>query len=269
MVSLAQSSAQPPAQQWTLGDGPICLVGAPPLLSGILHFTSRSAEKLKIKTLPLRIVEKKARTAAPALELRVAVRLAPQASENVTAQLSVDEQLLPGTYAAEIDAGGKPREARLHVLERRSLAVLPSRFDLLMTPGSTSSRPVVLVNRGNVPFVLPKVVLVPLGQIGALTHLFHEALAEKGAEGHVATLDAYAGLMAAAEAETMKAVFKELGGRTLAPGETACGEIEFTAPAKLARHRSYTGNFTLGGTRCGVRLEVETSAATRGGKSAD
>jgi hypothetical protein len=149
----------------------------------------------------------------------------------------------------------------LKVLERRSVAVVPSAFELHGAPGDSVSVPVVLTNLGNVAFEVPKLALVALGAVQAFTHLFHVAMAKKGGEGHHAALDNFAQLLNASEVDAPKAWFGESGAATLAPGARLETQIRFELPANLARHRLYRGTFPVGRTLCSVEIEVASAAA--------
>ncbi len=241
----------------TTDDGPIVLIGAPPRLSGTVRLANRSEDKLKFKAVPVRF----AGTEAPSRgHLQLTGRLAPGTAAHVPLDLEIDESTPPGTYRAEVDLGGQSRTLLLQVLPRRSVTVIPTTFDLAGAPGASVRQPVVIANNGNVPFPIPKVALVALGESGALSSLFHVAMAKAGAQGHAAALDAYASMLAAAEVDAARAVFAEAGGRTLAPGSTLATEIDFELPNRLARHRTYSGVFSIGRAECTVDIVVDAAA---------
>jgi len=256
------TTQQMPARPWDIPAGPILLVGQPPRLTGMLKLINRGDDKIKIKSLPIRVKLSDKDDAYLDLELELSARLPARGSSHVIAGVPVGEDIAPGNYAAEVDLGGERRAAVLHVLERRDLMVLPESFELFVTPGASLVRPVVITNLGNVAFVVPKVALVPLGQRGALFSNFHIAIAQKGQESHQAALNRYASLLSQAEPEPMKAVFRGIGGETIAAGETRAGEIEFEPPAKLARHGQYLGQFNVGSFICGVELSVDNGTPT-------
>lgn len=240
----------------TTDDGPIVLIGAPPRLSGTVRLANRGEDKLKFKPVPVRFA---AADAPSRGHLQMTARLAPGTAAHVPLDLEIDESTPPGTYRAEVDLGGQSRTLSLRVLARRSVTVVPTAFDLAGAPGTTVRQPVIIANNGNVPFLVPRVALVALGESGALTSLFHVAMAKAGAQGHAAALDAYASMLAASEVDAARAVFTEAGGRTIAPGATLATEIDFELPARLARHRTYSGVFAIGRVECTVDIVVNAA----------
>jgi hypothetical protein len=248
-----------PARAWDVA-GPILLVGTPPRLSGRVTLANRSAERLKVKTLDLRLTGPRDLAPDRTFALQLSARVAPGASASFTAQAVVDETMPPGTYQAEVDVGGELRAAVLHVLERREVTVAPELFDLAGAPGESVVHPAVITNAGNVEATLPKVVLAGLGEDGALHSLFHVAMSQRGREGHIAALDAYAALLAEAEVDAAKVLLGEAAGATLAPGEARAVQLTFELPARLARHRLYRGTFLIGRTRCTIELVTENGA---------
>jgi hypothetical protein len=237
--------------------GPILLVGPPPRLSGRVTVANRGTDKLKVKALDLRLKKAPARTFA----LQLAARVAPGASTAFTAQAVVDETMPPGAYEAEVDLDGEPRPAVLHVLERRELSVNPETFDVVGAPGESVTHPAVIANSGNLDVTLPKVTLAAIGEDGALQSLFHVAMAQRGRDGHVPALDAYAALLSESEVEPVKVLFGDAAGATLAPGETRAVQLTFELPARLARHRFYRGAFLIGRTRCMLELAGDNATS--------
>jgi hypothetical protein len=68
----------------------------------------------------------------------------------------------------------------------------------------------------------------------------------------------------------VRALLRELGGQTLAPGETRQGEIVFELPGNLARNRVYLGELNIDTAVCSFRLQVEnggTDAASAKGRT--
>jgi hypothetical protein len=258
-----------PSRAWDVA-GPVHLVGTPPRLSGRVTIANHGADKLKVKTLDLRV--KGLRKSAPALAciMQVSARVAPGASSSFIAQAVVDDAMPPGTYEAEIDVGGETRPAVLHVLERRELVVTPGAFDLVGAPGASVAHPAVIVNAGNVEATVPKVALAALGEQGALHSLFHVAMSQAGREGHVKALDAYAALLAQSEVDPVKVTFGDASGAKLAPGESRAVQLQFELPARLARHRVYRGAFLVGKTRCTLDITTENgnqeTRTPRGGR---
>ncbi|MBN8510978.1 MAG: hypothetical protein J0L57_20500 [Burkholderiales bacterium] len=246
----------------SVGTQRLVLIGAPPLLEGVLALSNPGGDKLKLKSALVDLKDPQWGDPHVPLRLAVSARVAAGHAVQVPVTLAVDPRMPPGDYAGElrIDGDDSPREVLLKVLEHREVAVAPAGFELYGLPGASLSVPAVVANLGNVPFVLPKAALVALGEDAAVTQLFHVALARKGAEGHAAALDAYAQLVAAAEVDAAKVVVGEGAGETVAPGENRETSFTFELPVRLARHRRYHGSFAIGRAQCTVDLEVAADA---------
>lgn len=260
-MALAQVTSLP---RLAVGAARLVLIGRPPTLSGMLQLANPGADKIKLKSASLRLKDSQWGDPHVPLRLDVSARVAGGTAVQVPVTLSVDPRMPPGDYRAEVRFEGhddKPREAVLKVLEHRAVVVTPESFELYGAAGATVVMPAVISNLGNVPFVLPKVALVALGEDAAVTQLFHVAMARKGAEGHQAALDAYAQLVGATEVDAAKAVLGAGAGEAVAPGESRETTLAFELPARLARHRTYHGTFSIGKAQCGVELEVADAPA--------
>lgn len=241
----------------------LLLIGAPPLLEGMIALANPGAERLKLKAALVHLKDSQWGDPHVALRLAVAARVAPGHAVQVPVSLAVDPRMPPGDYRGELrlDADDRPREVLLKVLEHRAVAVAPSGFELYGAPGASVTLPAVVANLGNVAFVLPRAAIVALGEDAAMTQLFHVAMAKKGAEGHAAALDAYAELVAAAEVDAAKVKVGAGAGEPIAPGDSRETSFTFELPARLARHRSYHGSFAIGRAQCTVDLEVAADVA--------
>ncbi|MBE2242908.1 MAG: hypothetical protein IAE86_09145 [Burkholderiaceae bacterium] len=258
---MANVQSMPP--RLSVGSRRLVLIGAPPLLEGVLALANPGGEKLKLKSGLVQLKDSPWGDPHLPLQLTVSARVAGGLAVQVPVTLTVDPRMPPGNYAGELRFEGddKPREVRLKVLEHRAVVVAPASFELQGAPGASLTVPAVVANLGNVPFTLPKVALVALGEDSAVTQLFHVAMANKGAQGHVAALDAYAQLVAAAEVDAAKVVIGAGAGEPIAPGESLETSFTFELPARLARHRSYHGSFRIGRASCSVDLEVGAESA--------
>jgi hypothetical protein len=241
-----------------VGTKRLVLIGAPPLLEGVLALANPGGDKLKLKSALVRLEDGQWGDPHVPLPLAVSARVAGGTAVQVPVTLPVDARMPPGEYRGElhVDGDDAPREVLLRVLEHRDVVVAPARFELYGMPGASLAVPAVVANLGNVPLVLPKAALVALGEDDAVTQLFHVAMARKGAEGHTAALDAYAQLVAAAEVDAAKVAIGAGAGEPIAPGDSRETSFTFELPARLARHRRYHGSFSIGRAQCTVDVEV-------------
>ena len=241
------------SQQGASSAGPIVFVGRPPLLSGSMLIDQASEQKLKLKSHSMQFRSATGGRSSKSVPANLSVTIPAHHLGPAVAQLRVDSRLAPGVYNSSVEVGSETREVVLHVEERRSMAVQPSRFEL--AAGKTSPvAAVLLVNDGNVPVTVPKVAVVALGEHRALTSGFHVALTQRGSQGHQSFLDAYASLLAAAEVGAARAEFGKGANATLNPGESLVTEITFQLPTGLKKHSEYRGHFMVERTRCTVTL---------------
>jgi len=243
--------------------GALVLIGEPPRLQGTMTLHNHTDEKLKVKTLKLRLADA-GNAEGRTLDLQLAARVPPNASARVLVNLEVGDSFPPGEYRGQIAFGDETRDAVLHVIERREMRVLPQSFSIVAAPGTQVTRPIVFTNLGNVPATIPKFALISVGEPAAPLTLFHVAVSQKGGEGHQAVLDQYAGLLSKSEVSPVQAVLRDLGGQALAPGETRQSEIQFDLPKNLTRNRVYEGEFNIDTAVCSFRLQVE-NGGTDGG----
>lgn len=239
-----------------VGPERVVLIGTPEQLTGVVHLSNPHAEKVKLKTALVRLKGH----AAVELPLTLGARLLAGTAQHVPATLVLDATTPPGEWHGEAVFGDETRELVVKVLERRAIALSPSAFEIHGAPGAHVTRPVVVTNLGNVPFVVPRAALVALGQVAGFEQLFHVAMARAGAQGHQAALDAFAQLLAEAEPEAPKVRVGAGAGEPLAPGASLETEFHFELPPGLARHRLYRGTFPFGRVTCTVEIEVDTPA---------
>jgi len=212
--------------------------------------------KLKIKTARLSLDG----AAADGVHVALDARLAAGATQHASATLRLDPRTPPGELRGRVDVGGEEREVVIKVLEHREVGLAPDRFAIHGPPGASVQVPLHLTNLGNVPFDVPRVALVALGQANAFEQLFHTAVAEAGSGGYQAALDVFARMLQGAEVAAPKVLFGEGAGQALAPGAALETTLTFELPAGLARHRLYLGSFHVGRTQCAVEIEVDTPA---------
>ena len=234
----------------------IVLIGEPPRLEGTMTIHNHTNEKVKVKTLRLCLAGRE-NSDGRELDLDVGARVPPHSSARVLVSLNVGDSFGPGEYRGHVETAGEKQEAVLHVLERREMRVLPQSFSVVAAAGAQVKRPIVFTNLGNVAATIPKHAVISVGEPAAPLTLFHVAVSQKGGEGHQAVLDQYAGLLSKSEVSPVRALLGELGGQTLAPGETRQGEIQFELPRNLARNRVYVGDLNLDTAVCSFTLQVE------------
>jgi len=234
----------------------VVLIGTPSLLQGQVRVSNPGQHKLKIKTARLSLDG----AAADGVHVALDARLAAGATQHASATLRLDPRTPPGELRGRVDVGGEEREVVIKVLEHREVGLAPDRFAIHGPPGASVQVPLHLTNLGNVPFDVPRVALVALGQANAFEQLFHTAVAEAGSGGYQAALDVFARMLQGAEVAAPKVLFGEGAGQALAPGAALETTLTFELPAGLARHRLYLGSFHVGRTQCAVEIEVDTPA---------
>lgn len=264
-----QPHTAPPGEAWGLGPGPFLLSGTPPRVSGEIELVNRSSERVKVRAIPARAAAsavKRGGAAAPELgPVRMAARLEPGSRERVFAHLDLAPDTPPGTYEAELDAGGERTRVVVHVFEKQAVVVKPALVRLRGAPGEVLSHVLVVANHGNVPHTLPSAALVHLEERDWFGRSLVYALREtREQEGHQAYLDRVVREMKASDIPPMRVDVSTGGGpaaagRELRPGGTLEVRLDLTLPEKLIKGRTYIRTIPFMGTQLTFQVECNGS----------
>jgi len=269
-------NASPPGDGWRVTSERLVLRGPPPHLKGDVSLVNESDEKLRVRTLAVRLATPATggtspyadgtttdgRPGAPALaagaSLQLGVRLAPRDSTRVRASLTIDRHTPPGRYTVDAEgfaAGG----VELEVLERLAVELSPPRLELRGAPGETLAATLVAYNRGNVPVAIPPLALVHLEERFWMGRSLVYVLREAGRDTtHQAFLDRLLGELKATDTRPMRVEVKE-GGDTLDPGQTVTLHLQMQLPDELHKGRDYVRSISFMHARLFVAVTCDAA----------
>lgn len=248
-----------------LADEPIVLVGQPRRCAGLARLHNPRAEAVALRSLSLR-------TRVPSLggsdgeagvvQLKVAsVSRAHEPYAQI--KLRLPEGTPPGRYEGVLEAAeGRSHPVVIHVQESRRLRLWPPSVTHAARAGETITVRSSILNRGNVPYVIPERAPVELyaGGRGWRGH-FHAAAKSSGEQGHQAFLDEFVKRVGQDELGFARARVLQ-GAGSLAPQEGRALEIEFELPKKLKGRRTYGAALLLGDVRLRIALHLEDDPKT-------
>jgi hypothetical protein len=259
---------QPAKREWMPGDE-LFFCGQPPFCLGQIDLRNHTAEKVKIKRLPISGLDLQTLRGTELNELRVFARLEPGESQVLPAQLLVHPQTKPGTYSGTVRFGDTERPVIVEVLESWDLAVAPNRVSLKVRNGERLSRTIVIRNVGNMPYTLRRASFLRLFQEGGVHTSIFEALKAGGREGYEKVLDEFMKRMSEKEVEPAKIRISSEHS-VIEPGSSVQAELEITLPAELKRNHLYLGHVSFENAELVIDLEVlNGTVAAKGAENDD
>jgi hypothetical protein len=259
---------QPARKEWMSGDA-LFFCGQPPFCLGQIDIRNHSAERLKIKRLPISGLDLQTWRGTELNEVRVFARLEPGESQTLPAQLLVHPQTKPGTYSGSVRYGETERRVVVEVLESWNLTVAPNRLSLKIRHGEPLSRTVLIRNIGNMPYTLRRANFLPLFQNGGVHTSIFEALKAGGPEGYEKVLDEFMRRMSEKEMESAKIRISS-ERPVIEPGSSVEAELEITLPAELKRNHLYLGHVSFENAELVIDLEVlNGTVAAKGAENDD
>lgn len=241
---------------WSIQGEKLHLIGKPSLCVGEISVRNLSAEKIRLKRIPLASSRMSGPSEISVSHLRVFGILPPGAAMQVPVQLPIPPQTPPGRYAAEAVIGGARKSVTIDVLESWDLAINPGEISLKLHPGERARRPVLLTNRGNMPYTLHRAAFAPLqDKDGTHRNIFLSLRHATAEPDYEAVLNDFVKRMQDTEVEPARIGILS-DGRSLLPGETRDFEIEISLPEDLKRNRRYSGKATFENARLLLDIEV-------------
>lgn len=249
----------PPGEAWGLGSGPFVLSGRPPHVSGEIELVNRSPERVKVRAIPARSSGKRGSAPAVSGNLRLSARLEPGRTERVFAHLEIAPETPPGTYEADAEVGTERARMVVHVFEKHAVVLRPGRVELRGAPGDSLAHVLVVANRGNVVYAVPRVVLVHLEERDWFGRSLVYALREtEQDDGHQAYLDRLLRELKATDVPPMR-VELSAAAAEVAPGTTAEVGLTLTVPEGLAKGRTYLRTIPFMGAQLTFQIECNGS----------
>jgi hypothetical protein len=238
-------------------EGRIILAGQPNALRGAVYLENSSAERVRLRRLPLSLGEEgAARTLAaarpeagppPAVQPRVRLSpgiIRPGHAGPVSLSLALDPHTPPGEYQAEVEIAGQLQPVTLIVTERVDLRISPAVVVVENRPDETIFKQIVVSNLGNVPLRIGKIGAIFLDDELLVCRTLRHAAASVGDdlrpfEEYLARI-----LLSAkqvAERSGILRVYSRTGEVLIQPGEVRPIDLEIRVPATLDRRGRYRG----------------------------
>jgi len=242
-------------EPWVILGDRLQLLGKPTHCLGHLHLQNRSADKIRIKQIPLVDSKLTGPTEILVSHLQLFARLLPGTELQTSAQLLLPPQTPPGRYTAEALVGSARKPVAVDVLESWDIAILPAELSLKLHFGECLIRSVHLTNRGNVPWNIPRAAFAPLEGGDGIHHNIFLSLTKTKEPTVEGVLNDF--LKRLRENEVEPAKVKILSDADiLPPGETQEVQLEISFPENLKKNRRYSGNVSFDNASLHLEIEV-------------
>lgn len=173
---------------------PVVLSGPPGALRGLLQLRNKTDEHVFVRDFALNPPRGKQAARFKSLgvdRLMVQASLAPGESRTQHVQVGLGAQAPPGSYEATISVGGTDVPLKLIVQRIVDVELSPDNLYFVgVEPGKTHTADVLLLNRGNVPVVVPSLRHTTTMDLDFVCRTLTQAVRKHGEEGAEATLDA-------------------------------------------------------------------------------
>lgn len=238
-------------------------LGKPALCLGHVHLHNRSDEKVRIKQIPLVDSKLTGPADVSVSHVQLFANLLPGTALQARAQVQIPPHTPPGKYTAEALVGNVRKQVAIEVLESWDLAILPTELSLKLQIGERPVRTVHLINRGNMPWSLPRAALAPLEEQDALHPNIFLSLTKTAEPTFAGVLNDFVKRMRESEVEPAKVKILS-DAEVLSPGETLELQLEISFPDNIKKNRRYCGTVQFDNARLGLDIEVlGNSARTR------
>lgn len=165
--------------------------------------------------------------------------VAPGETRMAPVRLKLDPRTPPGVYEATFSIGGAAREARIEVLPRQGLSIIPASIDLTGRPGAAVIETLVLENIGNAPLELGALGVMVTEAMDQICLSLQQAMTETGQRGQAGFVDAFFSSLAERKTDVVRAAVAS-GRVTLAPGEARSVPVVFHLPRNMKPGQRYT-----------------------------
>ncbi len=221
----------------------IILSGPPAFLTGFITFQNNVKEDVFIKDLPISHKSKEPGLAKRSLDINTV--LSPKEIKSHFASFAASPNTPPGTYQSTINVGGKERKLKMIVQETMEIMLIPNQVTFMgIAPDLIHKKEVLLVNKGNVPVLVPSIKHNTTLDMDLICRNLSLAIRETGDEGTEATLDYFVKGLKKDIAGWIETSIDE-AGQIVNPGETKVLNISFKLPKDINDQRLYEGEIRI------------------------
>ncbi len=221
----------------------IILSGPPAALTGFITFQNNFDEDVFIKDLPLKHKSKQPGLARQSIEINAL--LSPGEMKSHFTSFAASPNTPPGTYQSTIEMGGKTRKFSMIVQENMEIVLIPNQVTFMgIAPGLIHKKEVLMVNKGNVPVMVPNIKHNTTLDMDLICRNLTLAIRDTGDKGSDATLDAFVKGLKKDIAGWVETSIRE-AGQVVNPGETKLLHITFKLPKDINDQRLYEGEIRI------------------------
>ncbi|MEZ4851952.1 MAG: hypothetical protein R3B93_25780 [Bacteroidia bacterium] len=221
----------------------IVLSGPPSNLTGYITFQNQEKEDIFIRDLPLNPKGKTRSVTSQSLDINT--MLSPQQVKSHFTSHSMNPDTPPGTYESVLTVGGKDRKVRMIVQEVMDIVLIPEQVIFMgIEPEKVHRKEILLVNRGNIPVVVPNIKHNTTIDMDLICRNLSLALRETGEQGTVETLDYFIKGLKKDVAGWVEVSIQQ-AGELVQPGETKVLELFCKLPKDINEQRMYEGDIRI------------------------
>jgi hypothetical protein len=221
----------------------IVLSGPPAFLTGFITFQNNVKEDVFIKDLPLSHKGKTPGLTKQSLDINTI--LSPNEVKSHFTSFAANPNTPPGTYQSTISVGGKERNLKMIVQENLEIMLIPAQVTFMgIAPGMVHNKEILLVNKGNVPVMIPNIKHNTTLDMDLICRNLSLAIRETGDKGTNATLDVFVKGLKKDIAGWIETSIKE-SGQIVNPGETKVICNSFVIPKDINDQRIYEGEIRI------------------------
>lgn len=229
--------------------------GSPEFLRGDVPLRNHGSSPFQVTSLRIEGTELKTLHGSRLDRLQATFSIPPGQSVKLPVTIQLDPSTPPGVHKVELVAGTERWTASLHVAERTSASLAPSRFVLSNLPAAKTERQVAVRNEGNVP--------ITIGDLGAVQvedrDLICRAIRDAVKRLEDPPWDKFVG----AVSDELKKSFAQIEPMrirtknkpvTIQPGGTAVLDLEIQNPKNVRKGRYYVARARLYNAIVGFEL---------------
>jgi hypothetical protein len=250
-----KGTLKPTSLPWGIVGDELHLLGTPMLCLGYVRLQNQSAEKVRIKRIPLAASKLTGPVDVPVSHLQLFARLLPGAALQAPVRLLIPPQTPPGKYSAEALVGNVRKSVIVDVLESRDLRIIPEDFHLKLHAHERAVRTVQLTNHGNMPWRLRQAALVPLVERDGVHRNISLSLRNTREPAYENVLNDFVKRMQDTEVGPAKIKIVS-DADVLGPGESQNLELDISLPDNLKKNRRYTGKMFFENARLLLDIEI-------------
>ncbi len=226
-------------------DAEILLSGPPQALLGYVTLENSHNEPVFLQELAFSKSSSRSAVAIPKAGLTINSVLMGGEVRRQTLSISMHPSTAPGTYRSTVEIGGVKREISVVVQETLEIELVPSEIVFFGTkPGETCNKEVLLVNKGNIPVIVPTIKHNTTVDMDLICRNLAFALRKDKESGMQETLDVFIRGMKNDVASWATVTVRE-AGQLVQPGETLVLHLAFTLPKDIQPTWLYEGDIRI------------------------